>query len=114
MGTTTAPNNPLAKVGSEPKVQPEEAAVPARPKGETALSRASKRKKSEPPKPQLQPPEAPREARRLLQLTQHLGGSDFFPLGSPGKGRFALWVRWDGGLLRLDVGLRADFDQGVV
>ena len=58
-------NSPLAKIESGPKIQLGEAAVPARPQGETAISGAWNQRKSEPTRFQCWAPEAPRFARRL-------------------------------------------------
>eukprot|EP00969_Alexandrium_andersonii_P190760 8426989-Alexandrium_andersonii.AAC.1 len=60
--------NHLVEVSWGPKVEPEGAAVQARPTGQTALPAARKRRKSETPIPQVQTQEAPRFARRLLRL----------------------------------------------
>eukprot|EP00969_Alexandrium_andersonii_P005209 226876-Alexandrium_andersonii.AAC.1 len=73
------------------------AAVPGRPMGQTALSAAPSRRKSETPIPQVQAQEAPREARCLLRLAFHRFGATEragWPLGvlgprPPRAGRWA-------------------------
>eukprot|EP00969_Alexandrium_andersonii_P373018 15483034-Alexandrium_andersonii.AAC.1 len=57
---------------ASPKIQPEGAAVPARPTGQAALA-APNRRKSETPSPQIQAQEAPCEARRLVHLAVRQG-----------------------------------------
>eukprot|EP00969_Alexandrium_andersonii_P354789 15442983-Alexandrium_andersonii.AAC.1 len=65
-----------------PKIQPEGAVVPARPKGQTALSAAPNRRTSEIPLPDCQAQEALRFARRLLRVDLREGVSDFRRFGA--------------------------------
>eukprot|EP00969_Alexandrium_andersonii_P173881 7686549-Alexandrium_andersonii.AAC.1 len=66
-------------MSSGPKVQPDGAAVPARPVGRMALFVARNRQKSETPIPQVQMQDAPRFARRLLRLPVTAGGLRLSP-----------------------------------
>ena len=75
-------------MGSGPKIQPEGAAVPARPTGQTALSAAPNRRKSETPILQVQAQEAPRFAQHLLRLDLPMGVSDLRRFGAAER---AVW-----------------------
>ena len=109
----------MVKVSSEPTVQPQEAAVPTRPKGEAAPPRTSKRDNFGAPQVQGQLQEAPRFARRLRQVELRLGGPDFAysealgravsPFGRAGTAASSGWT--SGSELILTKGL---FDPVVV
>eukprot|EP00969_Alexandrium_andersonii_P051877 2278647-Alexandrium_andersonii.AAC.1 len=60
-------------MSSGPKIQPEVAAVPAHPTGQTASSAAPNRRKSETPLPHCQA-QRPREARHLRRMDLQNGG----------------------------------------
>eukprot|EP00969_Alexandrium_andersonii_P217630 9613511-Alexandrium_andersonii.AAC.1 len=60
-------------MSSGPNIQPEGAAAPACPTGQTALSAAPNRQKPKTPMPHCQAQEAPRLARRLLRLELRSG-----------------------------------------
>eukprot|EP00969_Alexandrium_andersonii_P356046 15445735-Alexandrium_andersonii.AAC.1 len=70
-------------MSSGPKIQPEGVAVPTCPTGQTDLSAAPNRRKSETPIPQVQMQGVQREARRLLRLAVRQGGSPTFADSEP-------------------------------
>eukprot|EP00969_Alexandrium_andersonii_P010123 441630-Alexandrium_andersonii.AAC.1 len=83
------PFYPLVEVSGGPKIQPEGAAVQARPTGKTALPSARNRRMSETPQPHCQAQEAPARSAAPPASGPAEGGLRISPIPSRGEGRWA-------------------------